>query len=149
MPPKPACWPRNWRSAGVRSSLDILEGEGGLGHAMSTGLDWSQVGATLGQDFHITRLTFKNHIGCGHTFPAIDGALELQRQHGFTHADIERLHVATYKPALDIACHVRAAQRRGGSVQPALRRRLRALVHGSVRLAAYEPAGSTTRPPGL
>ena len=62
---------------GVRSSLDILEGEAGLGRAMSTGADWSQVGATLGRDFHITRLTFKNHIGCGHTFSAVDGALEL------------------------------------------------------------------------
>ena len=124
---------------GVRSSLDILEGEGGLGHAMSTGLDWTQVGATLGQDFHITRLTFKNHIGCGHTFPAIDGALELQRQHGFTHADIEGLHVATYKPALDIACHVQP--RNAAEARFSLHYVVAtALVHGSVRLAAYEPA---------
>jgi len=72
---------------------------------MSTGPDWSAVGASLGRDFHIARLTFKNHVGCGHTFQAIDGALELQRLNGFTHAQIERLHVATYKPALDIACY--------------------------------------------
>jgi 2-methylcitrate dehydratase PrpD len=45
---------------------------------MSTGPDWSEVGATLGQNFHVTRLTFKNHVGCGHNFPAIDGALELR-----------------------------------------------------------------------
>ena len=74
---------------GMRSSLDVLEGESGLGQAMSDGPDWSQVGATLGDDFHITRLTFKNHIGCGHTFAAIDGALDLQQQHGFAHGDIE------------------------------------------------------------
>jgi len=76
---------------GMRSSLDLLEGEHGLGHAMSTGPDWSQVGATLGEDFHITRLTFKNHIGCGHTFPAIDGALELQRRHAIRAGDIARM----------------------------------------------------------
>ena len=57
-------------AGGMRSSLDVLEGEAGLGQAMSTGPDWSTVGATLGADFHITRLTFKNHIGCGHTFAA-------------------------------------------------------------------------------
>lgn len=124
---------------GVRSSLDVLDGEAGLGRAMSTGPDWSDIGATLGRDFHITRLTFKNHIGCGHTFPAIDGALELQRQHGFAHADIERLHVATYTPALDIARHAnpRNADEARFSLPYVV---ATALVHGSVRLAAYEPA---------
>lgn len=123
----------------VRSSLDVLDGDAGLGRAMSTGPDWSQVGATLGKDFHITRLTFKNHIGCGHTFPAIDGALELQRRHGFTHDQIEQLHVATYKPALDIACQVepRTAAEARFSLHYVV---ATALVHGSVRLAAYEPA---------
>jgi 2-methylcitrate dehydratase PrpD len=66
-------------SRGVRSSLDVLEGDVGLGRAMSTGPDWAEVGASLGSDFHIACLTFKNHVGCGHTFQAIDGALELQR----------------------------------------------------------------------
>lgn len=124
---------------GLRSSLDVLDGEAGLGRAMGTGPDWSGIGATLGQDFHITRLTFKNHIGCGHTFPAIDGALELQRQHGFAHADVERLHVATYKPALDIAHHVnpRSADEARFSLHYVV---ATALVHGSVRLSAYEPA---------
>ena len=63
---------------GVTGSLDVLDGEAGLGRAMSNGPDWSQAGATLGRDFHITRLTFKNHIGCGHTFAAIDAALALR-----------------------------------------------------------------------
>jgi 2-methylcitrate dehydratase PrpD len=87
---------------------------------MSAGPDWSQVGATLGQDFHIMRLT-------------------LQRRHGFTHADVERLHVATYKPALEIACHAhpRSVAEARFSLHYAV---ATALVHGSVRLAAYEPA---------
>ncbi len=123
---------------GVTGSLDVLDGEAGLGRAMSNGPDWSQVGSTLGQDFHITRLTFKNHIGCGHTFAAIDGALELKQRHGLTAADIENVHVATYRPALDIACYT----------QPTTANEARfsltyvvatALAHGSVRLAAYEP----------
>jgi 2-methylcitrate dehydratase PrpD len=124
---------------GLTGSLDVLDGEAGLGHAMSNGPDWSHVGATLGQDFHITRLTFKNHIGCGHTFAAIDGALELQRLHGIRVGDIERVHVATYRPALEIACHERptTANEARFSLTYVV---ASALAHGSVRLAAYEPA---------
>ena len=124
---------------GLTGSLDVLDGEAGLGQAMSTGPDWSQVGATLGSDFHITRLTFKNHIGCGHTFAAIDGALELQRLYGLQASEIERVHIATYKPALDIACYERptTANEARFSLTYVV---ASALVHGSVRLAAYEPA---------
>jgi 2-methylcitrate dehydratase PrpD len=124
---------------GLTGSLDVLEGDAGFGRAMSNGPDWSRVGATLGSDFHITRLTFKNHIGCGHTFAAIDGALELQRLHGLQAGDIERVRVATYKPALDIACHERPTS--ADEARFSLRYVVAsALVHGSVRLAAYEPA---------
>jgi 2-methylcitrate dehydratase PrpD len=124
---------------GLTGSLDVLEGDAGFGRAMSNGPDWSRVGATLGSDFHITRLTFKNHVGCGHTFAAIDGALELQRLHGLQAGDIERVRVATYKPALDIACHERPTS--ADEARFSLRYVVAsALVHGSVRLAAYEPA---------
>lgn len=124
---------------GMRSSLDVLEGESGLGQAMSDGPDWSQVGATLGDDFHITRLTFKNHIGCGHTFAAIDGALALQQQHGFSHGDIESVHLGVYQPTLDIAPHVdpQTADQARFSLHYMV---ASALAHGSVRLSAFEPA---------
>ena len=125
-------------AGGMRSSLDVLEGEAGLGQAMGTGPDWSSVAATLGNDFHVTRLTFKNHIGCGHTFAAIDGALELQRQHGFGHADIERVALGVYQPTLDIAPHVdpQNADQARFSLHYMV---ATALVHGSVRLSAFEP----------
>lgn len=123
---------------GVRSSLDILDGEGGLGQSMSTGPDWSQIGATLGRDFHITRLTFKNHVGCGHVFPAVDGALELQRRHGFRADDIDRLDLGVYRATLEVAPHddPRDAGQARFSVPYMV---ASALVHGSVRLAAFEP----------
>lgn len=123
---------------GMRSSLDVLEGEAGLGNAMGQGTDWTNVGQTLGEDFHITRLTFKNHIGCGHTFAAIDGALELQRIHGFRHADIESISLGVYRPTLDIAPHVdpQTADQARFSLHYMV---ATALVHGSVRLSAFEP----------
>ena len=124
---------------GVTGSLDVLDGEGGLGRAMSDGPDWSSIDATLGRDFHIARLTFKNHIGCGHTFAAIDGALVLKERHGLAAGDIANVHVATYRPALDIACYTRPTTPNEArfSLTYVV---ATALAHGSVRLAAYEPA---------
>jgi 2-methylcitrate dehydratase PrpD len=124
---------------GVTGSLDVLDGEGGRGRAMSDNPDWSSIGATLGQDFHITRLTFKNHIGCGHTFAAIDGAPALKHRYGLEAQDIQSVHVATYRPALDIACYTRptTADEARFSLSFVV---ATALAHGGVRLAACEPA---------
>jgi 2-methylcitrate dehydratase PrpD len=121
---------------GVTGSLDILEGEAGLGQAMSNGPDWSGVAETLGTDFHITRLTVKNHVGCGHVFPAIDGVLALRHQHNVDLADIARIRVASYRPALDIACHdlPQTANEARFSLKYMV---ATALVHGDVRMNAY------------
>jgi 2-methylcitrate dehydratase PrpD len=123
---------------GLTGSLDVLDGDAGFGKAMSEGADWSCIGATLGQVFHIKALTFKNHIGCGHTFAAIDGALALQRLHALKPEDIARVRVGTYKPALDIACYhePRTANEARFSLKYVI---ATALIHGSVRMAAYEP----------
>lgn len=122
---------------GVTGSLDVLDGEAGFGNAMSREVDWSGVAEGLGEDFHITRLTFKNHIGCGHTFAAIDGALALRQGLAIRAEDIAEVKVATYKPALDIACYTQPSSvneaRFSLSYVVAT-----ALTHGSVRLAAYE-----------
>ena len=124
--------------AGVTGSLDILEGDAGLGHAMSNGPDWQAAVATLGRDFHVTRMTFKNHACCGHTFAAIDGALALQQRMGVAAEDLAEVHIETYQPALDVA----------GNPNPQTAAEARfslpfvvasALVHGSVRLAAFTP----------
>jgi 2-methylcitrate dehydratase PrpD len=124
---------------GVTGSLDVLEGEAGFGRAMSDGPDWHAATATLGTDFQITRMTFKNHACCGHTFAAIDGALELQRALGVKAADIARVHVGTYRPALEVAGHEHPAT--AAEARFSLRYVVAtALTHGSVRLAAFEPA---------
>ncbi|SPA02241.1 conserved hypothetical protein [Cupriavidus taiwanensis] len=124
--------------AGVTGSLDVIDGEAGIGRAMSNGPDWQAAAATLGREYNITQMTFKNHACCGHTFAAIDGAQALQRHHGFTADDIESVRVATYRPALEVA----------GNPNPQTAAEARfslpyvvssALIHGSVRLAAFTP----------
>jgi 2-methylcitrate dehydratase PrpD len=125
-------------AVGVTGSLDVIDGEDGLGHAMSNGPDWTTALATLGQVFHITQMTFKNHACCGHTFAPIDGALALQQQTGLSALQVQSLQVATYGPALAVA----------GNANPQTAAEARfslpyvvahAWVHGSVRLAAFGP----------
>jgi len=123
---------------GVIGSLDVIEGEAGYGRAMGDGPDWEKALATLGRDFHITRMTFKNHACCGHTFAAIDGALAVQSQIGIAARDIERVRVGTYRAGVEVAHyedpHTPAEARFSMKYVVAT-----ALAHGSVRLAAFEP----------
>ncbi len=123
---------------GVTGTLDMLEGEAGMGRAMSTSPDWQSGVATLGSHFNITHMTVKNHACCGHTFAPIDGAQEALRRLNVKAAEIARVRVETYRTALDVA----------GNPNPQTASEARfslayviatALVHGSVRLAAFEP----------
>jgi len=123
---------------GVTGSLDVIEGEAGYGKAMSDGPDWDKALSTLGRDFHITRMTFKNHTCCGHTFAAIDGALALKAKMGLAAKDIQRVRVGTYKAALDVAGYEEPCTAAEGrfSLKYVV---ATALTHGSVRFAAFEP----------
>jgi 2-methylcitrate dehydratase PrpD len=122
---------------GITGSLDVLEGDAGFGRAMSDGPDWARAVATLGKDFHIARMTFKNHACCGHTFAPIDGVLALQEEMGISAGDIEKIRIGTYRAALEVAGYE-------NPVTPAEARfslkyvTATALTHGNVRLAAFE-----------
>jgi 2-methylcitrate dehydratase PrpD len=123
---------------GVTGVADILEGEVGFGAAMSVNPDWSRATRGLGTDYHITRITFKNHGCCGHNFAAIDAVLALKREHGFKHRDICKVRIATYKGGLDIVDNPRPEgdYQAKFSIQYTV---AHALVHGSVRLNAFGP----------
>jgi 2-methylcitrate dehydratase PrpD len=123
---------------GVTGALDVLEGPSGFGAAMSGQVDWAKATKDLGVDYHITRVTFKNHGCCGHNFPSIDGALHLQKAHGFKAADVKKVKIESYKAGMDIV----------GNFEPEGEYQAKfslpytvahALVHGSVRLNAFSP----------
>ncbi len=123
---------------GVTGSLDVIEGEAGFGRAMGDNPDWHKLFESLGKDFHICRMTFKNHTCCGHTFAAIDGVLALQKKMGVAANDIERVKIGTYKAALDVARYEQP--RTPAEARFSLKYVVAtALTHGSVRLAAFEP----------
>jgi 2-methylcitrate dehydratase PrpD len=120
---------------GVTGSLDVMQG---FAAAMGDKPDWDKGLATLGKDFHITRMTFKNHACCGHTFAAIDGALELKKRMNVKPEDIDELEVATYKAGIEVAHYDKPSTPAEGrfSLKYVV---ATALTHGSVRLAAFEP----------
>jgi 2-methylcitrate dehydratase PrpD len=121
----------------VTGSLDILEGEAGFGRAMGDGPDWNKALATLGREFHINRMTFKNHACCGHTFAAIDGALALKHKFGFSAGDIDKVEIGTYRAAVEVAHYEKPAT--PAEARFSLKYVVAtALTHGSVRLAAFE-----------
>jgi 2-methylcitrate dehydratase PrpD len=122
---------------GVTGSLDVMEGEVGYGRAMGGDPDWSKAFATLGEDFHITRMTFKNHACCGHTFAAIDGALALKNRMRVHPSEIEGIEVATYRAGLEVAHYENPAT--PAEARFSLKYVVATgLIHGSVRLAAFE-----------
>lgn len=125
-------------ASGVTGAPDILEGESGFGAAMSTGADWTRALEGLGERYNIMRITQKNHGCCGHTFAAIDAALQLRGQ-GVEAPDIAAVDVASYRAALDVAGNPepRSAAEAKFSMAYVV---AHALLHGSVRLDAFDEA---------
>jgi 2-methylcitrate dehydratase PrpD len=123
---------------GVTGSLDVMEGEAGYGRAMGDGPDWEKALATLGREFHITRMTFKNHACCGHTFAAIDGALELKKRMNVKAEEIDCIDVGTYRAGVEVA-HYEKPETPAEARFSLKYVVATALTHGSVRLAAFQP----------
>lgn len=121
---------------GVTGALDVMTG---YGKAMGDAPDWDRALATLGEDFHITRMTFKNHACCGHTFAAIDGALALQEKLKLPASEMQGVEVATYRAGLEVAHYEEPRTPAEGrfSLKYVV---ATALTHGSVRLAAFDAA---------
>jgi 2-methylcitrate dehydratase PrpD len=123
---------------GVTGAADVLEGPAGFGVALGGDPHWEKATQGLGRDYNITKMTFKNHACCGHTFAAIDGALALRRAHGLAASDVRRVRVATYRTALDVTGRaVSATPFEAKFSLPFVV--ASALVHGSVRLDAFTP----------
>jgi 2-methylcitrate dehydratase PrpD len=100
---------------------------------------WSKAFASVGEDFHITHMTFKNHACCGHTFAAIDGALALKNRMRVHPSEIEAIEVATYRAGLEVAHYENPAT--PAEARFSLKYVVATgLTHGSVRLAAFEQA---------
>ncbi|MBB1631929.1 MmgE/PrpD family protein [Cupriavidus sp. UME77] len=133
-------------AVGVNGVHDILEGAAGFGAAMCGSPDWSDVAKGLGANYNILSITQKNHGCCGHTFAAIDAAIELVREHGIDAARIDAVTVWTYQTAIDVT----------GNAVPGTAFEARfslpyviahGILHGAVRLDAF--SGERLRDPQI
>jgi 2-methylcitrate dehydratase PrpD len=121
---------------GIRGVMDMLDGEVGVGAAMSENCDWSIATEGLGEHYNITVMTTKNHGCCGHTFAAIDAALAIKEQHGVTAADIESIDIGGYSSTVEICSgHDHITPYDGRFSVPYLV--ATAFTHGTVRLDAF------------
>jgi 2-methylcitrate dehydratase PrpD len=122
-------------SRGLTGSLDVLEGGTGFGVATAgiTGLRVDR----LGEPFCVTETTVKNHACCGHTFAAIDAALEL-RAGGVRAGDVSSVEIETYRVATEVAGHPDPAGPEQARFSLAYTVAA-ALVLGTVRLGAFTP----------
>ncbi|MFI6348632.1 MmgE/PrpD family protein [Streptomyces sp. NPDC050560] len=130
---------------GFTGARDVLEGPAGFGAAMSEDVDWADAVARLGTTWAVTRPTVKNHSACGHTFAAVDAALEL-RAAGVDPDTVRAVEVDTYTTATRVA----------GNADPATAFEAKfsmaycvaaAFRLGTVRLAAF--TGERLADPGL
>ena len=87
---------------GFTGALDILEGSVGFGTAMSHEPDWKSAVDRLGKPWAVTQATVKNHSCCGHTFAAVDSALEM-RAEGLVSSSIDAIEIGTYTTATKVA----------------------------------------------
>jgi 2-methylcitrate dehydratase PrpD len=126
-------------ATGLTGADDVLEGPAGFAAAMSEGATLDGIFDDLGERSTIAETTFKNHTCCGHTFAAIDAMLELVAAHDLVPAQVDRIEIATYGTAVEVA----------GIPDPttafeakfSLPYVVAAALHlGSVRLAAFAPA---------
>jgi 2-methylcitrate dehydratase PrpD len=123
---------------GVTGVHDILEGEVGFGAAMSAKADWEKATRGLGTDYNILHVTFKNHGCCGHTFPSLDAVIELRNRHKLAPKDVAKVRIGTYQGGLDVVNNFTPE----GDYQAKFSLPYvvsHALIHGSVRINAFEP----------
>jgi 2-methylcitrate dehydratase PrpD len=123
---------------GVTGVHDILEGEVGFGAAMSGNADWEKATRGLGTEYNIVHVTFKNHGCCGHTFPSLDAVIELKNKHKLAPKDVAKVRIGTYQGGLDVVDNFKPE----GDYQAKFSLPYvvaHALIHGSVRLNAFEP----------
>jgi len=86
---------------GLTGALDVFEGEVGLGKAMGGVATWESSQGQLSSPLVIEQVTVKPYPCCGHTFAAIDAALELRASINIS--DIEAIEIHTYTTATQVA----------------------------------------------
>jgi 2-methylcitrate dehydratase PrpD len=92
--------------AGFTGATRILEGQRGFFRAMSRTYDETRVTDRLGEAWKISENCYKIWSCCGHTHSAVDVAVQLRRERGWTgnaaRNQLRAVHIETYGPGFAI-----------------------------------------------
>src|SRR5712691_4929602 len=78
---------------GFSGPADIIEGSGGFARAYGDQWNPAMIEDGLGTRFHLLDVLTKSHAAAARVAAAIDGMLELRKQHGFSSDDIASMHL--------------------------------------------------------
>ena len=93
-------------AVGFTGATRILEGDRGFFKAFTSAYDVSRVIDGLGRRWKIGENGYKLHSCCGHTHTAVDVALDIRRERGWTASDVlanvASIAIETYGPGHEI-----------------------------------------------
>jgi 2-methylcitrate dehydratase PrpD len=88
--------------ANFTSSNQVLEAKRGFANVMSTRRDFGRITEGLGKTFEVTLNSYKP-FACGIVIhPAIDGCVQLKKQHGLSGAEIEKVELTVAPLVLEL-----------------------------------------------
>ncbi len=108
--------PMNWMFSGHYSMTKEAIGWGALtgisaallaGQGMTANVTFAidknvEILDTLGKDWEINKIYFKNHSSCRYTHPAIDSIIQLKSQSNLKENEISRINIGTFRFALGL-----------------------------------------------
>jgi 2-methylcitrate dehydratase PrpD len=84
------------------SSNQVLEAKRGFANVMSTKQDYTRITEGLGKSFEVTLNSYKP-FACGIVIhPAIDGCVQLKKEHGLTGGEIEKVELTVAPLVLEL-----------------------------------------------
>lgn len=87
---------------GLKGASRIIEGERGMGPAMSSAVVPEALVGGLGDEWSVMHTSLKVHASCRHTHPAADALADLLAGHAVTADQIQRVEVGVYQAAQDV-----------------------------------------------
>ncbi|WPC06234.1 MmgE/PrpD family protein [Pseudomonas benzenivorans] len=87
---------------GLSAAQNILEGEQGMGVAMSDDADPRCLVDGLGSRWALCETSFKFHASCRHTHPAADALSSLMQREGLSHEQIVAVSARVHQGAIDL-----------------------------------------------
>ncbi len=86
----------------LEGTVTVLEGKTGFFNAQSQDVDIAKVTEGLGRQFRIADTYSKMYPTCRHSQPAIEAALDLAEEFGFSWQDVKDVWVGTHQVAYDL-----------------------------------------------